>query len=270
MPQDHRCPWICAPSGFSHGLLAEGFVKSTGPYKETTLFTQAIQHANRLKPDFVIICGDLTQNGGRIPEELQALHKVKLLLDESIPLYLVSGNTDVGRSPSSKTLDAYRNVFGKDWYAFQHKDTYNIVLNTAVICNAKKDTPTLKDQRKWLEGALQASGRQKPTHIFIYQHHPIIKHNLNEPDNYTNLPIDARKDYLDLFLKHNVRAVFAGHLHRNIVSKYESIELITSGPITKPSGKDKSGIRIVKVFKDHIKHTYYALDEVPDRITLDE
>ena len=67
--------------------LAEGFVKSTGPYKETTLFTQAIQHANRLKPDFVIICGDLTQNGGRIPEELQALHKVKLLLDESIPLW---------------------------------------------------------------------------------------------------------------------------------------------------------------------------------------
>ena len=250
--------------------VARDAIKLTGPYKETALFTKAIQHANQLKPDFVIICGDLTQHGGRIPEEMEALQRVKQLLDESIPLYLVSGNADVGRSPSPRTLDAYRNIFGKDWYTFQHKGTYNIVLNTAVICNPKKDTLPLKNQRQWLEEQLQTSGRQNPKHIFVYQHHPIIKKNVNEPDNYTNFPMEARKDYLDLFLKHNVRAVFAGHLHRNILSKYESIELITSGPITKPSGNDKSGIRIVKVFTDHITHTYYGLDDVPDKITLDE
>ncbi len=87
-----------------------------------------------------------------------------------------------------------------------------------------------------------------------------------------NIVNDDTEDYLDLFLKYDVRAVFSGHLHRNILSKHESIELVTSGPVCKAKGEnpEHSGIRIVKVFEEHIKHTYYPLDDVPAKIILNE
>ncbi len=241
------------------------------PYKETALFTKAIQHASRLKPAFVIICGDLTQNIGN-SDQIEVFKKVTQLLDESIPLYLVSGNCDVGRYPTGKSIEKYQLNFGKNWYSFQHRGTMSIVLNTPIICNPEKVTLALNNQRIWLEEQLEAAVSQKPKHVFIFQHHPVIKNNINENDNYTNFPMNARKDYLDLFLKYDVRAIFSGHLHRNILSKHESIELVTSGPVCKAKSEnpEHSGIRIVKVFEEHIKHTYYPLDDVPAKIILNE
>src|SRR5690242_18855533 len=62
--------------------------------KDVKNFEQAMAHANRLHPDFVVICGDLIDKQGDAAQE-QAFLNVCKQLDKSIPLYLVSGNHDV-------------------------------------------------------------------------------------------------------------------------------------------------------------------------------
>ncbi len=46
------------------------------------------------------------------------------------------------------------------------------------------------------------------------------------------------------------------------------MEMITTGPVGRPLGKDPSGFRIVKVHEEHIEHEYYGVDSVPESVPL--
>ncbi|MOA53848.1 hypothetical protein D3C78_1773690 [compost metagenome] len=60
--------------------------------------------------------------------------------------------------------------------------------------------------------------------------------------------------------------IFAGHLHRNSFGKDGEMEMVTTGPVGRPLGKDPSGLRIVTVIDGKIQHTYYGLDQIPKSI----
>lgn len=49
-----------------------------------------------------------------------------------------------------------------------------------------------------------------------------------------------------------------------------SLENITSGPVGKPLGGAKSGIRVAIVRADQIEHRYYELSELPVKIETDK
>lgn len=239
------------------GPVEEGFAK------ETELFEKAIAHANRLKPAFVVICGDLIQTGADEKQNAEFL-RICGLLDKSIPLYLLSGNHDVS---SSEHLAYFRKNIGPDWYSFYNNGSYGIVLNTTIIVN-QPDGAEAQKQLAWLKSELAKAADRNPAHIFVFMHHPIFLNDPNEEDSYYNFSPEQRKIYLSLFSKYNVTAVFTGHLHSNSLSRYGDIEMITTGPVGKPLGKDPSGFRVVKVYEDHIEHKYYGLDEVPENIEI--
>jgi hypothetical protein len=46
------------------------------------------------------------------------------------------------------------------------------------------------------------------------------------------------------------------------------MEMVTTGPIGMPMGKDGSGLRVVIVRPDGIEHRYYEIDEIPNRLDL--
>ncbi|MHC4412125.1 MAG: hypothetical protein ACYSW6_03990 [Planctomycetota bacterium] len=73
---------------------------------------------------------------------------------------------------------------------------------------------------------------------------------------------------MKLFAENKVSTVFAGHYHRNSYGRYGDMEMVTTGPVSKPLGKDPSGFRIVKVFKDHIEHNYYGFESMPEAVEL--
>ena len=60
--------------------------------------------------------------------------------------------------------------------------------------------------------------------------------------------------------KFNVKAVFAGHLHKNSYADYKGMDMICTSAIGKQLGKDLSGLRIVKVSKDSVVSNYYTLE----------
>jgi len=90
----------------------------------------------------------------------------------------------------------------------------------------------------------------------------------DEKDAYMNIPLERRRPALEAMKAAGVRAVFAGHLHANAHGMDGTLEMVTTGPVGKPLKKDPSGLRIVEVREDGLKHRYYALDEVPEKVDL--
>ncbi|MCP5043343.1 MAG: hypothetical protein GY944_20140, partial [bacterium] len=121
--------------------------------EETKRFEQAIAHANRLGPAFVVICGDLVNTPGH-SGQAEEFKRIAAQLDPSIPLYLMAGNHDLKNKPTPQTLAWYRENFGKDWYSFRHGDVYGIVLNSVVIDEPDAVRNETQAQLAWLRAEL--------------------------------------------------------------------------------------------------------------------
>ena len=244
------------------------FTDNQGLERDTELFERAIAHANRLGPVFVVITGDLVNQEGN-PRQIAELRRVADKLDDRIGLHWVAGNHDVGNEPTPQRLADYRETFGEDWYAFAVGRCRFVVLDSCLIHNPKQVADEARRQREWLEATLDEARQAEPRHLIVFMHHPLFLKSPDEPDEYFNVPLERRRIYLDLLSRSGVRAVFAGHYHRNSFGRHGPMEMVTTGPVGKPLGKDPSGLRIVKVYPDRIEHAYHALDAVPDKVQLE-
>jgi predicted MPP superfamily phosphohydrolase len=238
--------------------------------KDIQNFDEAIAYANKQKPEFVVICGDLLVDPFR-EKERDAFLEVAQKLDKSIPLHLVSGNHDVmeKRKTTAKGLKWYRDTFGKDYYSFTTKGCYGIVLNSSLIKDIEVGLEAEQAKQKaWMLEELEKAVELKAKHIFIFQHHPYFHETIDEKKApaYFHLP-NAKKEFFEIFHKYGVRAVFAGHYHRNVLGKDGDIEMITTGQLTTKGGA-KPGFRVVHVFEDKIEHKYFGLKELPEKIEV--
>jgi 3',5'-cyclic AMP phosphodiesterase CpdA len=207
-----------------------------------------------------VICGDLANRVGHAGQ-IAEFQRISSTLNPSIPLYLVAGNHDVGNEPTKESLQAYRATFGPDWYSFRQGDVYGIVLNSQLI-DAPEEVPgEARDQLAWLRDELvraQSSGAQ---HILVFQHQSYFLEQPDEADQYFNIDAESRAVYLRLLKNAGVEAVFAGHYHRNSQGWDQTLEMVTTGPVGKPLGEDPSGLRIVVIGEDSLRHEYFALEK---------
>lgn len=262
----------CASSRISRDTPPYFFIQLSDPQlgfypdslkKEIALYEKAVEEINRLKPDFVVITGDLVNNE-RDEKQLSEFKRITSDIDKKIPVYLTPGNHDVGNSPTPKDIDFYKSIYGYDRFSFEHKNSRFIGINSSLI---KANTLGLESaQYEWLENEL-AKG-QHSDHIILFCHYPFFISKPDEPEQYFNIGIKTRDKYLALFNKYGVTAVFAGHYHRNGYGKYGDMEMVTNSALGEPLGKDPRGFRIVKVFKNKIEHPYYNIDSIPSRIDL--
>jgi len=71
--------------------------------------TLAIKKAIEKKAAFLVLLGDLTQNGSK--EQYNSLKKI--LEDSGLPFYVVPGNHDIGREAVDNGLQNFREIFGE-------------------------------------------------------------------------------------------------------------------------------------------------------------
>jgi len=255
----------------ARGLNIKLAPKTTGFAEETRLFTKAINAANRLRPAFVVVCGDIVNQWDDDAQAAEAL-RIGALLDDGIGLHWVAGNHDVGTDkghtvPTAESLARYRAGFGPDNYAFQHGDASFIVLNTAVMQCPEETPGELKAQMEFLETELAAARTRQSRHTVLFTHHPLF---LREPDEdepgeaHLTIPIVRRRPVLKLLREYEVDAVFAGHWHQNNYAADGKMEMIASGSVGYPFGDDPSGYRVVRVGKSGLKHDWHAMDESPE------
>lgn len=240
------------------------FAKDRDSLQEQANLSFAVASINRLKPAFVVVCGDLVNRAGD-GEEISQYKRLMLRVDPSIPVYNVAGNHDVGNQPTEETLAEYRKNFGRDYYTFDSGETRGIVLDSNLIAGAQNVPQESRAQERWLVGELQRARREGVKHLFVFQHIPYFLEHADEPDQYFNIPLAARRRYLDLLQRYGVECVFAGHYHRNASGRDGSIEMITSGAVGVPLGESQSGFRIVRI-RPEVQSRFYDLGSIPHAI----
>lgn len=229
---------------------------------ETALYEKAIAGINRLKPDFVVITGDFVHD----PNDKDQINEFKRLtakIGPGIPVYMIPGNHDVGQVPDKASLRKYRANYGKDSFAFDHKGSRFVGFNTSLV---KGEHTSMERQFNWLQRSLK---KGKNAHqLIVFGHYPFFIQSFDEPEKYSNIKMEYRSKYLEMFRESGVDAIFSGHLHNNAQGEYKGIRLVTTSAVGKPLGDAPSGFRIVRVYSDRIVHHYYGLDELPDKVVF--
>ena len=229
---------------------------------ETANMEFAIATANRLKPQFVVITGDLV-NAGSDAAQAAEYKRIAAKLDPAIKLYSVAGNHDVGNEPTKETLARYRERFGPDYYTFRAGEIEGIVLDSNLEKGAQNVPDEAAKMEAWLKTQLAEAQRAGVKQIIVFQHIPFFLKEANEDDQYFNIPKDVRARYLALLHQYGVKQVFAGHLHRNAEGKDGDLEMYTTGPVGMPLDGGRSGMRLVIAKDGTVVQKYYDFGELP-------
>jgi len=222
---------------------------------DVKMFELAVKQINTLKPDFVVICGDLINE----TNDDQAFVDFKRIRDGfDMPCYSAPGNHDVGNEPTIALLDRYRKIMGDDYFAVDHKGYTFIIVNTQLWKAPVADETEKQDA--WLRETL-AAAVEKDSPVFIAGHYPLFLSDPTEKEQYFNLPPDTRATLLRLFLSHKVVGVLTGHTHRIVENTYEGMQLITSGTTSKNFDKSPMGFRVWMIDGDPpYKNKYVAVE----------
>ncbi len=241
------------------------YSKNHGFEHETANFEFAIATANRLKPAFVVITGDLINEGSNAAQAAE-YKRIAARLDPAIRLFAMPGNHDVENEPTKDSLARYRERIGPDYYTFRMGDVAGFVLNSSLLKAPRNVPGEAAKMESWLQAELAKAKREGVRNLIVFQHIPFFLTDPNEEEKYDNLPLDTRRRYLKMLHEYGVHMVFAGHYHRNADGHDGDLEMITSGPVGMPLGGAKSGLRIVRVSGGTVTQRYFDFGDLPDTL----
>lgn len=249
------------------GLKIRPAPKITGFATETALYGKAIAEANRLGPDFVVMCGDMV-NSRDDPAQLAELLRITGKLRRDIPMYWVPGNHDVASAPTPETLARYRETYGADRYYFDHGESRFIVLNSPLLNDASNVPHEGEQQMGFLRDALREAKQKGSRHIVVFSHHALFVKYPDEPNSTWAIRGESRLAVFNLLKAHDVSAVFSGHWHQNNYASHGRMQVVMTGAVGYPLGDDPSGFMVVKVLGDRVEHEYFGLDGMPEAVRL--
>lgn len=153
--------------------------------------------------DFVLVSGDITQNGDRnsLVEAKQILQKLK------IPFYIVAGNHDFRWTTSGPIV--FDEVFGDNKFSFTHKGCKFIGFTTTPLTNSGNGF-IMNQDIVWMKKELSKVAKKMP--IYVVTHYPL---QTGDVDNWYSMT--------DILRKYNVQSMLGGHYHRNTFLNYDGI-----------------------------------------------
>jgi 3',5'-cyclic AMP phosphodiesterase CpdA len=248
------------------GMRVRPAPRTHGHEWDARRYQHAVACARRLRPDFVVMGGDMVDDASDA-DQLRDLLRITAQLD-GVPMRWAPGNHDAAPDavvPTPASLQHYRDRFGPDYYAFEHKGTTCVVTDTVVWQHPELVPGEWEAQLDFLESSLRQAHR-RGGHILLFGHHPLFVVSPDEPDSYWNIPLERRRPILDLLHAHRVRAFFCGHCHRNAGGWDGDLEVVVSGPVGYPLGDDPSGFRVVDVDDERVVHRYLPLDDALNEV----
>lgn len=189
---------------------------SDGPSED---LLNCVDHINKLDSiDFVIVTGDITENGDKA-----SLLEVKSILDKlKVKYFTIPGNHETKWSESGMT--DFGAIFGGERFEFEHKGLLFLGFNTGPLMRMAYGHVVPQDIA-WLKERLCQRGVSKP--VVIATHYPVIE---GDVDNWYEVT-DAVRPY-------NIRTFVGGHYHVNRLSAYDGIP----GILVRSSLRDKEGV----------------------------
>ena len=187
---------------FSFAVITDTHVRAQDSLAYNDLL-RSIEQINQTSGlAFVLVTGDLTENGDRA-----SLLKVKSALDHlKYKYYALSGNHETKWSESGST--DFGHIFGSERFAFEYNGFRFLGFATGPIIRMM-DGHVAPQDIKWLKEELSAKPEQ-PT--VIVTHYPL-------------LPVDVDNWYevTDVLRLYNIKAVIGGHYHNNQLKFYDGI-----------------------------------------------
>jgi 3',5'-cyclic AMP phosphodiesterase CpdA len=243
-------------------MVAPVGTDETGWKYEQERFSRLIEVANSLKPEFVVILGDMVMQWNNA-KQAESVKEVAQGLSSSIPLHWVPGNHDVGvdfLSPSSESIEAYRASFGPDHYTFVAGPCRVVAFNSALFDKPDGAPDEYEAQLEWLKQELSKPLADEVHHTIAMAHHPLFLQDADEDYGTFNLPKPQRKLLIDLFNSSGVEYYFAGHTHANVISRHESLQMVVTTSIGVTQSGRASGYRMVTADSESISHSFHVLD----------
>ncbi len=211
----------------------------------------AVAQVNRLKPEFLVITGDLVNKN--TPLEWKTFNAIYSRLD--VPLYLTPGNHDAirpERASQSPTLTGNTDVDGPlalyskstERYASQGRRFYSFEKNGCVFLAIDTHTQSIdSEQMAWIRDELART--QDATHVFVMGHHPLPGTFGHEVD-----PEQGGDELLALFQKHHVTAYLVGHRHR--ASRYLVVDGTAHVHCEDLAWGERGAYHVYHVFPDRV------------------
>ncbi len=167
--------------------------------------------------DFVLVTGDLTEEGDR-----GTMEKVKSCLDLLKAKYYVAlGNHETKWSDSGCT--AFGEIFGGERFELSHKGVLFLGFNSGPLMRMAYGHVVPQDIR-WMTDEMEKAGKDQP--VILVTHYPLMD---GDVDNWYEVT-DAVRPY-------NVRLFIGGHYHANKNLKYDGIP----GILMRSNLRDKDG-----------------------------
>lgn len=243
--------------------------------EELRLAQLAIKQWNSMtpRPAFIVVCGDLVNEfPGHQQRPLQVADFKRTFreLDAKIPLVLLPGNHDLLNRPTEAAVEAYRADFGDDYFSFWVGGVFFIVINVQYHKDPQLVPALAAEHERWLDRQLEEVKEHQGSykHIIVFQHIPWFLRHIDEPDDEIfNIAINERRHMVSKFSAAGVRAIFAGHYHRNAGGHFEEMELVVTSamgavmrdPLTGVTGR--SGYRVVDVEETELKHRFVEIED---------
>lgn len=245
---------VSASAGFSFVQMCDTQLGWGGYRHDVKTFNLAVNQINRMKPDFVLICGDLVHKANE--KSWADFNRIKAGF--KIPCHCAAGNHDVGNKPSAKSLQLYREKAGKDYYTVEHKGFTFVIANTQ-LWKAQLEGESEKHDTWFRETLAKAKERKRP--VVLVVHYPLFVDDPEEKETYWNIPPAKRGEILELCEKNGVLAILSGHRHRLVINKYKGIQLVTGESTSKNYDRRPMGFRWWDVnAKGKMSHRFVELE----------
>jgi predicted phosphodiesterase len=189
---------------FSFVQLCDPQLCRYGCEHDAAMFSLAVEYINVLHPDFVLICGDLTDMA-KAKDTLDDFLEIRNQLDA--PCYCLVGNNDIGNTPDRTLLEQFRQRVGPDRFSFEHKGYRFIAVNTVLWESATLPDETAAQDAWLLQELEHAHQNGKP--IIVAGHHFVTER-------------------ADFFHPYGVVAYLAGHLHANVITTINDIQFVAT------------------------------------------
>ncbi|MDR1173149.1 MAG: PQQ-binding-like beta-propeller repeat protein, partial [Bacteroidales bacterium] len=180
---------------------------------------------------FVIVSGDITENGDR-----KSLETAKGILDKlTIPYHITSGNHETKWSESGAT--DFAAIYGSDYFKFEYNGFLFLGFNTGPVIRMAEGHVAPQDISA-LKRHLEKWGKKKP--VIITTHYPLQK---GDVDNWY--------EATDVLRQYNVRAILGGHYHSNRLCTYDGIPAFINRS-TLRAGEPAGGYTVFEVTADSV------------------
>ncbi len=195
---------------------------------------RVVDYVNRLPVPLacVVVTGDITTDLTRDPESVKRAKA--LFAPLKAPVHYLAGNHDILKQDHAAWAAAYREAFGP----LNHEAEYHGVRFLFVCTEplSQDYPPDGGDPLVWLEQKLAAS--EKPA--LVFHHWPSVR-DLYVTATKTSVSAGWREPlrtrWVDLLNRHGVKAVIAGHFHRDEHHWLGNVPLYVGAPVAERYGR---------------------------------